>query len=134
MSYPCGSCVHKMVQRVYGNLLHPPLSERRRDPECRKHHLLAAPDRPEVCRCSRRSRKSCGSEESPSTSPSATVPPMDEVGETRLALLVDRLDTEHLGGGSCRGGARWTSSQLHLDRTRDGHHSRPGHSGEDTLA
>src|SRR5918994_309947 len=70
----------------------------------------------------------------PSASPSAAVPPMDEVGETRLALLVDRLDTEHLGGRLRRGGARWASSQLHLDRARDSHHSRPGDSGEDTLA
>jgi hypothetical protein len=59
---------------------------------------------------------------------------VDQIGETRLALLIYGFDAEHLGGGVRRGRAGWASSLFHLDRTRDRHRRRAGKPGKDALS
>jgi hypothetical protein len=88
-----------VVQCIYSNLLYSPLVERRRDPQRWQHHLLAAPDRPEVYRGSRWSGEPRSRKKSPSATPRGPIPLMDQVGEAFLCLLVYGFDAEHLGSG-----------------------------------
>src|SRR5918997_5815443 len=49
IGHPGSSCVHQVVQRIYGYLLRSPLGEWRCDSPGRQHYPLAAPDPPAVC-------------------------------------------------------------------------------------